>query len=464
MKIKTKKTTVLNKIGAWKAKLLHDVSGSVAPTGAIAILALLIPVGVAIDWSSMVTERTNLQSYSDAAVLAAAVSGETELEVLQQIAETSVKAQSGRDLIVTARFVGDDLQVDVDSLYEPLLMGSFGHAEKGVAAKSRAPLQGALGLNLALVLDTTGSMEGSRMTALKQASSELLNTIGQSTSASSNVHVSVVPFADYVRIDPALRGATWLHTQADREATWDRLDGNASTGCRTEGSGETASTVCDNPVYETMTATVSWIGCMGSRRDGYHTTPRYGTRQLQGFAGNTHCDGQYNIMQPLSSNLAEVDQTIQDLEPRGRTFMPAGLMWGWRTLDRGLPFDEINQTDAEDTQDVLLLMSDGANTVSLREPVDTHGFTEGLYHWGVADTEENQRSADNQTRQACADIKRANIKIISIAFEISDAQTLTLMRNCASSPADFYDAQSSAQLGEAFQKIGSGFNTVRLTR
>ena len=71
-------------------------------------------------------------------------------------------------------------------------------------------------LNLALALDNTGSMASSgKMTALKTAAHNLLNTLQAAEKMPGDIKVSIIPFAVDVNVGTANVDATWID--------WDRL-------------------------------------------------------------------------------------------------------------------------------------------------------------------------------------------------------------------------------------------------
>jgi hypothetical protein len=72
--------------------------------------------------------------------------------------------------------------------------------------------------------------------------------------------------------------------------------------------------------------------------------------------------------------------------------------------------------------------------------------------------------ANNNTRDLCNEIKSKGVRIYTIAFDVTDAAIITLMRNCASDPSYFYDAQNSAQLSAAFDSIGSNLVELALIK
>ena len=66
-------------------KYLLNTSGNFGMMFAVISAMLVIGIGAAIDMSSMTSQKSNLQSMSDSAVLAAVSSGEDDLEALKAI-------------------------------------------------------------------------------------------------------------------------------------------------------------------------------------------------------------------------------------------------------------------------------------------------------------------------------------------------------------------------------------------
>ncbi|MGY9105439.1 MAG: hypothetical protein ACKVG0_02675, partial [Alphaproteobacteria bacterium] len=58
-------------------------------------------------------------------------------------------------------------------------------------------------LEVALVLDNTGSMSGSKLAALKRAAKELIETLSGGKNNPEQLSFSVIPFAQTVRLNPA---------------------------------------------------------------------------------------------------------------------------------------------------------------------------------------------------------------------------------------------------------------------
>ena len=198
-------------------KYLKNTSGNVAVIFAVSLLTLLVGVGAAMDLSSISAKKSNYQGLADAAVLAAARSGETTQAALELIAIDAVNGNNntGDSLttILTLTAEGRS-QVKISGTYETILMGMFGSGTKSVNVISEAPLPSSEPVNIALVLDTTHSMSaGGKIDALKTAATDLITTLEAHNSAA--LKVAVIPFAQYVNIGLSRRNVAWVENTSD---------------------------------------------------------------------------------------------------------------------------------------------------------------------------------------------------------------------------------------------------------
>jgi len=412
-------------------------------------LMLFVATGIAIDISGVTKQDRATQDLADMAVLAAAASGYQELTDLQTIAENTVNANTkpGESFATILSITPQNaIQVEVRADYEMVIMGWFGHENSLVTNTAEAPPRGDGKLNLAMVLDVTGSMQGSKLTALQTAANELVDTFDVARAASSgNVMMSVVPFAHYVKIPVSNLGQPWLEVEPTAVHNWE-YDLNE---CNTDGADDPTCV----PDLVPRSDTLSWNGCMGSRHAPYHITPDFGTSRLQGFAARGSCRSE---LLPLTTDFTAIRNNISGLTAEYETYIPSGLTWGWRTLSPNAPFTEADTADKNERKRALLLMTDGENTYSYG---GTNPSFNGVYHW-----EEDQVAADAMTTQMCTDIKADGITIYTVAFEVTDASTQNMLRNCASDPGKYYDARSSIELETAFGSIGDELAEVRLSR
>ena len=138
-----------------------------------------------------------------------------------------------------------------------------------------------------------------------------------------------------------------------------------------------------------------------------------------------------------------------------------------RVLTPAEPFDEGSADPA--TQKVMVLMTDGVNNIdptndsSLLSHYSTYGY---LAHGRVQPMSyDGFRTYVNQRMQkACEFAKAENIQIYTVAFNVTDEATLTLLRDCATKPPYAYSASTASELVDAFRSIGTSLTELRLSR
>jgi len=143
-----------------------------------------------------------------------------------------------------------------------------------------------------------------------------------------------------------------------------------------------------------------------------------------------------------------VKQTISALNADGNTYLPAGLSWGWRALNNQEPLTEASTLPADKTDKVMILMTDGENFNSKN---------------GILHNATNRADADRTTSRLCERIKDEDIKVYTIAYEVTDTPTQNMLRNCASENTNFFNASNAQELNKAFQAIGASLNELRIT-
>ncbi len=374
--------------------------------------------------------------------------------------------QTGQSLTTTLNLTtAGRVRVNVASQYNTFLMGMFGRPTVDLAVVSEAPLGSSEPVNIALVLDTTGSMRGTKLTSLKTAANNLITLLDGYDNDS--LKVSVVPFSQYVNVGMSRRSASWIDvpdnsSRTGAEVCPTRRDLISRTNCRMEnrtryndGVPYTVRVrVCDDvwgeryrdtsrPCY-TRTHNRRWYGCVGSRNAPWNERVAYSGRKIPGLM-NTRCGTE---IRPLTTNMNTVKSTINALTARGWTYIPSGIAWGWRALDTNEPLTEARGPYAANTKKVMIIMTDGANTRSKN----------GMGHNGRDVGKANRTTAD-----MCGNVKDSDIEIYTIAYDITDNATKNLMRNCATNAGMYFDASNAAELNAAFEEIGRNLIRVRLT-
>lgn len=178
-------------------------SGNFAVLGAILAMPVVLSVGMAVDVSTVVQTRSKLQSALDAAALSMAREGVTLPDAeAQRIAEQFVRSNFGgpySGLSVTRN--GTAFRVDAEAPAQIAFGGLFGYKEwpvKGTASADIAYLP----YEIALVLDTTGSMRGGKLAAMKEAVLGLVDTMSANVKVKENLKFAMVPFSSFVNVGP----------------------------------------------------------------------------------------------------------------------------------------------------------------------------------------------------------------------------------------------------------------------
>jgi len=170
-------------------------------------------------------------------------------------------------------------------------------------------------------------------------------------------------------------------------------------------------------------------------------------------------------MTPLTQDFGALKADINSWIPEGSTYIPAGIIWGWRTLSPNVPFEQARNNP--NGENVMILMTDGDNTRSIGGEIE---HSQGLYHIGTVDeltTVKKRASGDALTTELCEGMKASGIRVITVTFRATREETKEMFRNCASGPSDAYNAANNEDLPETFKKVSDSLITddyIRLMR
>lgn len=450
-------------------RFIKGESGNVALMTAVTSLVFVAGLAVAIDISRGVSSQVNLADASDAVALTLAKSGLEDDAELRALAEQQLAVlypgEAGERLVIEdIRRDGDSVTVVLADVEDAAFAGVFGRNTLDVGAGSTA-IYSEREMDIAFVLDTSESMKfDGKMTALKSAATDMVETVeGYDT---TQIRMSVVPFQTYVNVGTSRRNEPWLRVDADTEYQTTQCRNRSRvisrTNCRqipttSDRDGvivEGSRRVCDvrrgptERVCGPVTKRRKWNGCVGSRAEPMDTRPQFGGDRIPGLMGK-RCGTE---LQEPTSDLDAVKSTIKAMRPSGNTYMPAGLAWGWRTLDTRMPLASA-PTKADK---VMILMTDGDNSRAKAGELHELGSRK-------SDRPRAKREADRKTAELCKAIKADEITVYTIAYAVKDAPTRTLLQDCASSGANYFDARNAEDLSKAFREIGDSLNQLRIT-
>jgi Flp pilus assembly protein TadG len=408
-------------------RMLADRRGSVGIIFGLSFLPMLGMVGAAVDYTRAVQTRARLQTAIDSAVLAAARDG-------AQLTDAQLSARA--KAFVDANLAGNSAPYTLDNLAVTRAGKTIYLSGKATIATSILPVVGINSISvtgnaqstwgttkieLALVLDNTGSMGSSgKMPALKTAAKSLIDILNAAATSDSNIKIGIVPFDTNVRIGTAYSAESWL-----RFSPYD-------------------------PVAEMRATPATWTGCVSDRDQPYD-------------AGDATADPAQNMtlypavncpntslatvmpltaLSPTSNAPADaLKARIDTMQPSGWTNVTIGTSWGMAMLSSGQPLTEAMSASANpDLVKHMIVLTDGDNTRN---------------RWTTS-----QNSIDDRTKLACASAKQAGITVHTIRVIDGNA---SLLRDCATSPSNYYNVQNAAELTPVFKAIASQIGRIRIT-
>lgn len=188
--------------------------GNVAMMFALSLPVLIMTALVGVDLHRISTVRANLQDALDAAALAAARSPHMDSDGITTVGMAALRANLQAYPQITLRedltsfvltpdgAVIADSKVDVETLVANIVLPPYGRllddtVQVGVASEV---MRSANNLEVALVLDVTGSMGGNKLVQLKAAADELIDMVVQDVQEPYYTKVAIVPYAAAVNL------------------------------------------------------------------------------------------------------------------------------------------------------------------------------------------------------------------------------------------------------------------------
>jgi Flp pilus assembly protein TadG len=409
----------------------RNSDGNVAMLFGIAAIPLVLGIGVAVDVGRGMLVRERMYSAADASALAiGSWAGLTQTEMkakAQQFFDANYPPNSlGTVGLLDVTFPGDDIVVKVSGKIPTTFMRLANIDEMNIATSSTITKK-ERNIELALVLDTTGSMGGQtgKLTAMKSAAKSMVETLFDSKPTSDKLKIAVVPFAAAVNIGSGNVDSGWIDKNA------------ASTVSTEDFTNKTTKVLGNSGLLKKINR--SWGGCVRERGGAYELTddapsggttlfapyfapdePSTGTNKPDVYdnsylkdgtspavcngstwggggwgsgggtttANNSACqkdttkytNPQWEVnsssdkgpehncppraITPLTNTKSTVTTAIDQLADKGNTVIPAGLLWGWRVVSPGEPFSQGKSYTDEKVVKAIVLLTDGENNVS----------------------------------------------------------------------------------------------------
>lgn len=243
-------------------KLGNNQQGGMAILMGLLLIPLIGAVGLAVDATRAYNVRMELQNSLDAAALVGGrlysiSSRDTELRSYFNANWNGGRYNAvAQPLQIVADTAAGTLDLSTTATMPTVLMKFLGVPEVTVAASAQV-IRNETVLEVALAIDTTGSMDSNdnsgnhKMTAAKSAANLLLNILYNNQDSDDHVYVSVVPFVQNVNVGSNYSG--WLAAGSESSIPWNSGPYPTSSGWRgcmferLNGSGNVVYDTTDEP-------------------------------------------------------------------------------------------------------------------------------------------------------------------------------------------------------------------------
>lgn len=391
----------------------NDRSGGMAVTFTLSLLLIVTAVSASVEYARAARAQATLESALDSATLAAARAlHDGPMTVAQVEAKvssflTANLAESGAAVTLTSLDVTIDttkgkvitaVAGEIDSEFYPIV----GSEILKIGANASSTYESKK-VELALVLDVTGSMQGQKLTDLKTAALEMIDTLLPSSGANdARVRISLVPFAAAVN--------------ASSYASAVRASGTYSHTCVTEAKSDTFQ----------------------------DTAP-----SVKPLRGDTSSCPSAAVM-PLTNNRTGLINRINSFVASGNTAGHLGVRWGWFTISPNwtavwpTESDPVAYTDDKSLK-IIVFMTDG-------------DFNK---YYASGNGTSNQQAAN-----VCTNAKSSGVTVYSVALSTTSAPLSStgkaIMQGCATSEKHYYDTSTGDELIAAFRTIAATVQAIYL--
>ncbi|OYU50337.1 MAG: hypothetical protein CFE31_01935 [Rhizobiales bacterium PAR1] len=383
-----------------------DRRGATTVVMALAMVPVMSILGIATDYAKATSQRNALQQAIDAAAIAIAKDPDANLisnADLKARAVAYANAAVGNspvdNMSMTVSIDADRATLSASGTVK-LNFGAFLGADTlTVASTVTVELSKMKNVEIALVLDNTGSMGGSKINELKKAVKALIDFFEPRIKNPDDVKIALVPFTNVVRTN-----SSWMQ------------------------SWMLKSTPPNN-----------WQGCVQDRNAPYDITdqpPSAGVGDSL-YPVTSSCGGLAEII-PMTNNLTAIRAAADTMIASGSTDVPLGIAWGWHALSNGVPLTQGSPDSTPNVMRVMVVLTDGENTA---------------HRWA--------NDIDARMNLVCSNVKAQNITVFTV--RVLDGNQ-TLLRNCATSTAHYFNVTNASQLTPVFEQIAQTMSKLRISK
>jgi Flp pilus assembly protein TadG len=428
-------------------KFASNTRGNVGMLFGLSAIPVMLAAGAAIDFSRIANAKANLIAGLDSSALyAAAITDKTEAQMKElariYLDKNYTNTADAELSVFDLHNYADRVEATGTVKVKTWFMSIGGITNVDVNATSQI-MKAGNSIEVSLVLDVTGSMLGTKLTSLKTAANDFVDTVVWDNQTPYYSKVAVIPFSVGVNMGAyanAVRGTLTTGTCTIPGCTSYKVGSTsyAATNCVTERIGSAA--------YTDAAASSNPVG-----------------RLYEGGSVGSYCAGVQSLV-PLTADRAALHSAINNLVAAGGTAGQVGMAWGWYTISPNFGLWTGSNTPAAyptpgiKLKKIAVFMTDGDFT---------NGYCNGLQssNWelGPSCSATNGDPTD-QAQSLCTAMKAKEITIYTIGFQLSTTKAVNFMHDCATDSTKAFDAASNASLKAAFSSIAQNLLELRVSK
>lgn len=500
-------------------RMMKDEKGATGVLFGLMIVPVVTLMGAALDYSRALHMQEQLQRIADQATIAGldAYRQTNDLQKGQErimayidsgLRQNGMKRAKPGD---TGGIVVSNTAIDpatstampkLEAKINTMVLGLIGVPTMDIDVQTKVAVaadrkEGSKALELSLVLDMSGSMQGQKIDDLKTASKDFLDIVMPADADLSNRKVGLVPFTNRVNAGQFASVVTGLAPTQEFQSGTKTIYVFSTTSFNWRSKSSCGDRVQEITEFSSLSQAAAEAYCVSnfaysSSSGGRYWTPakvsqtvpnmvtkklitcvteRQGAQAYTDAAPSTAVVGSYNPTNGLSSQystsgvcsvqanetgayeeMPEIKALTTDrdmLKAHIDTFHTYGgtaghLATAWAQYMLAPNWNSVFPSDS--------------NVVAYDEPETVKAaviMTDGEYNSNYSAT-----SASNQARAICTQMKNNNIKVYTIGFDMDvNSAAAQLLRDCAS-PGAYYFPYDGNALKLVFQEIGNNLVSI----
>ncbi len=468
--------------------------GAIAIMFAFFLLPFILVMSIGIEVGRLIYVETRMAYAIDAAVVSVARYDLNDAQAnMENMFYVNLERDfMGMDLVPTFEITENNTKITISVEGDmPTILGKFVGINSLHANASATSLRTLVGVEIAMILDTTGSMlSNNKIGGLKVAAKNFIDVIFQDEETRPNTLIGIIPYAMTVNVGSDKTG--WLTDPATAANPVFFPAGAPWKGC-VKNRDITLGSLSDTPPtqitdkFETYYAESSYtFHAWWQAWDNDYTIRSDGTIRVRNSFSYANIGPNLNCVDPLQipiNNKTSLKSKIDSLDVYMGGTDGSRIVWGWRMLSpkwNGLwGAQPMKEYGASNNIKAIIMMTDGENSVPSRnytgvavtayEPrsnpaiIGNNRLSTGRMY-GASTRSQANTQINAAMAEACTKIKDAGIEIYTVVLQVNDETTQNLYRNCATSQNHYYAPGNTSELYEDFEKIAKSLNRIRIIK